>query len=152
MHVAESRTTNYIRLLRNPHKSKCADKVYVQDFVHGTHLLFGTFFKICPWSTGKYRHKNMRLSRANFNLVMNDGENNDIRILFDAPRDRKINAWCFLFRLELFFLLFSKCFDGIVLICSTKNQYFLRTKLWDLKTTYLSIWTMKSRNLQLSKN
>ena len=89
---------------------------------------------------------------TNFNLVMNDGENNDIRILFDAPRDRKINAWCFLFRLDLFFLLFSKCFDGIVLICSTKNQYFLRKKLWDLKTTSLSIWTMKSRNLQLSKN
>ena len=64
------------------------------------------------------------------------------------PRDREGKLWTRF----VFFIVFIMFFDGIVLICSTKNQCFLRTQLWDLKTTSLSIWTMKSRNLQLSKN
>ena len=68
------------------------------------------------------------------------------------PRDREDKRLVFFIQTRFVFFIVFKMFYGIVLICSTKNQYFLRRKLWDLKTTSLSIWTMKSRNLQLSKN
>ena len=76
--VAESRTTSYICLLRNPHQSKCADKINVAgicmrnplNFVCGIHLHFGTYFKTCLWKPGTYRHKIVLLSSAQLSLIM----------------------------------------------------------------------------------
>ena len=42
--VAESRTTSYICLLRNPQQNKCADKVYV------TGICMRNLLKFCLWN------------------------------------------------------------------------------------------------------
>ena len=42
--VAESRTTSYICLLRNPQQNKCADKIYVTDKCMRNPL------KLCLWN------------------------------------------------------------------------------------------------------
>ena len=40
------------------------------SFVSGIHLHFGTCLKISFWNPGTYRHKIVRLSSAQFGLVM----------------------------------------------------------------------------------
>ena len=76
--VAESRTTGYIRLLRNPRHNNPADKFTLQllvrgihgKFASGIHLHFRTCLKISFWNPGTCRHKIARLSSAQFGLVM----------------------------------------------------------------------------------
>ena len=76
--VAESRTTSYICLLRNPHQNKWADKAYVTDicmrnplkFCLWNPLIFLSIFKTCLWNPGIYRQKIVLLSSAQFGLVM----------------------------------------------------------------------------------
>ena len=76
--VDDSRTTSYIRLLRNPRQNKCADIIYVtlictrnpRKFVSGINLHFGTCLNISFWNRGTFRHKIVRLYSAQFGLVM----------------------------------------------------------------------------------
>ena len=39
-------------------------------FLFGTHLNFGKCLKFCLWNPGTYRHKTVRLTSAQFGLVM----------------------------------------------------------------------------------
>ena len=76
--VAESRTTSYICLLRNPQQIKCADKNYVTSICtrnprkscKWNPLTFWNSLNTCLWNPGTYRHKIVRLSSAQFGLVM----------------------------------------------------------------------------------
>ena len=78
LRVSESRKTSYFCLLRNPQQNKCAHQIHVtgiftrirSNFVSGIHLHFGTILKTCLWNPGTYRHKTVRLSSAQFDLVM----------------------------------------------------------------------------------
>ena len=69
---AESRTTSCICLSRNT--TKFTLQIFVRgihwNFVIGIHLHFGTYLKTCHWNPGTYRHKIVRLSSAQFGLVM----------------------------------------------------------------------------------
>ena len=66
-------------LNHNSQQTKCTDKIFVTriysrgihvNLVSGVHLHFGTCLNTCLWSPGAYRHKNVRLSSAQFGLVM----------------------------------------------------------------------------------
>ena len=55
--------------------TKFTVQVYVrgihENLVSGIHLHFGACSKACLWNPGTYRHKTVRLSSAQFGLVMN---------------------------------------------------------------------------------
>ena len=46
-----------------------------RSFVSGIHWFFGTSLKVCLWNPGTCRHKTVRLSSAQFGLVMIVGVN-----------------------------------------------------------------------------
>ena len=48
------------------------------SFLSGVHLHFGTCFKISFWNPGTYRHKTVRLSSAQFGLVMSNVMNDNL--------------------------------------------------------------------------
>ena len=76
--IAESRSTSYICLLRNPQQNKCADKTYATSICMRNPLKFclwnpltsWNIFKSCLWNPETYRHKIVLLSSAQFGLVM----------------------------------------------------------------------------------
>ena len=76
--VAESRKTSYICLLRNPQQIKCADKSYItgictrnsQKCCRRNPPAIWNMFKISLWNPGTYRHKIVRLSSAQFSLLV----------------------------------------------------------------------------------
>ena len=54
--------------------TKFTFQVYVRgihvNLVSGSHLLFGTCLNTCLWNPATYRHKTVRLSSAQFGLIM----------------------------------------------------------------------------------
>ena len=45
-------------------------RVIHRNFESGINLHLGTYLNTCPWNPGTYRHKIVRLSSAQFGLVM----------------------------------------------------------------------------------
>ena len=76
--IADSKTTIFSRLLRNPRHNKCAEKIYVtlictripRKFCKWNPLRFWNMFEDFFWNPGTYRPEMVRLSSAQFGLVM----------------------------------------------------------------------------------